>query len=59
MFKFMRQAVFILFLASASLFLLLLSGCVDDYDRYGSDYSHLPQNRPSEWEMRPYGDFRN
>ncbi len=32
-------------------------GCITEQERRG--YSSLPQNQPTEWEDRPYGDLRN
>ncbi|MEI8245609.1 MAG: hypothetical protein WCI51_07260 [Lentisphaerota bacterium] len=32
-------------------------GCITEQERRG--YSSLPQNRPADWEDRPYGDLRN
>ncbi|MHB9138932.1 MAG: hypothetical protein ACYC4Q_05975 [Victivallaceae bacterium] len=32
-------------------------GCITEQEKRG--YSDLPQNRPADWEDRPYGDLRN
>ena len=35
----------------------LAGGCITEQEKRG--YSSLPQNRPADWEDRPYGDLRN
>ena len=36
---------------------LALAGCRSPQEERG--YSPLPQNRPTDWEMRPFGDLRS
>ena len=43
-------------MAAAFLLGLAVSGCTE-LERNGM--SHIPQNSPGSWEMRPYGDIRN
>lgn len=45
----------LLFLVVLGLLVLGLSGCTPQ-ERSG--ISPLPQNRPADWENRPYGDLR-
>jgi hypothetical protein len=39
------------------LVIVIAGGCITEEERRG--YSSLPQNRPADWEDRPYGDLRN
>lgn len=39
----------------AALIVFAINGCVNDYE----NNSYIPQNRPADWEIRPYGDMRN
>jgi len=39
------------------LIVVTVGGCITEQEKRG--YSSLPQNRPTDWEDRPYGDMRN
>jgi hypothetical protein len=47
-----------IFLASVLLLAVFsLAGCSSPQEKRG--VSPLPQNRPQEWETKPYGDLKN
>ena len=54
-----NNSFFVYFLPCLLLLLIVVTagGCITEQERRG--YSSLPQNRPTDWEDRPYGDLRN
>jgi len=55
----MKNSSFVYFFPCLLLLLIVVfaGGCITEQERRG--YSSLPQNRPADWEDRPYGDLRN
>jgi hypothetical protein len=50
-----KISAFLLVAIAMLMLALFLGGCLTPQERRG--YSSIPQNSPSTWENRPYGDI--